>query len=73
MNVGGDRALVLLHNMAWLSRWGGSDQGDHGPVVADGVTALEAGEWLRGGRRGLLAPLGVGTVLSQCTWQTVGY
>ncbi|MES4909195.1 MULTISPECIES: helicase-related protein [unclassified Streptomyces] len=62
VNVGGDRALVLLHSMAWLSRHGGSDEGDRGAVVADGVTSLEAGRWLSGGRRGLLAPLGVGTV-----------
>ncbi|MFJ9597971.1 CRISPR-associated endonuclease Cas3'' [Streptomyces virginiae] len=62
--VRGERALTLLHSMAWLSpgfqgsavgaEWVGSS--------ADRGSAVEAGAWLRGRHRALLAPLGVGTV-----------
>ncbi|MFG3383161.1 CRISPR-associated helicase Cas3' [Streptomyces sp. NPDC047999] len=64
----GDRALTLLHHMAWLAPGyspGGPTDGEGaspGELSADRTTATEAGAWLRGRRRGLLAPLGVGTV-----------
>ncbi|KUN00794.1 CRISPR-associated helicase Cas3 [Streptomyces yokosukanensis] len=62
----GERALTLLHSMAWLSpaydAAAFSDQTGSGVVSADEGTATEAGNWLRGSKRGLLAPLGVGTV-----------
>jgi CRISPR-associated endonuclease/helicase Cas3 len=71
--LGGERALTLLHSMAWLSpvyARGDSDQtppeaGEAtgaGEVSADRATAVEAGDWLRGSKRGLLAPLGAGTI-----------
>lgn len=67
-NVEGDRALTLLHSMAWLSEVYGqttrpaeSDVGV-GAAVADGHSGTEAGQWLRGSKRGLLAPLGAGTI-----------
>ncbi|MET9294396.1 CRISPR-associated helicase Cas3' [Streptomyces sp. NPDC003077] len=71
--LGGERALTLLHSMARLSPVyagpdadTGADAGDEGEsaggVVAGRATAVEAGQWLRGPKRGLLAPLGVGTV-----------
>ncbi|MFE6456602.1 CRISPR-associated endonuclease Cas3'' [Streptomyces cinereoruber] len=64
----GERALTLLHSMAWLSP---AYNGPLGPVattvgddavVAERSTATAAGTWLRGPKRGLLAPLGVGTI-----------
>ncbi|MET8540178.1 CRISPR-associated helicase Cas3' [Kitasatospora sp. NPDC004799] len=59
-NVEGDRALTLLHSMAWLSPDYAPGEGatDGSAVLAD----TEAGQWLRTGRRGLLAPLANGTV-----------
>ncbi|WP_433888465.1 CRISPR-associated helicase Cas3' [Streptomyces sp. CA-111067] len=64
--LGGERALTLLHSMAWLSPvYAGEDlDGDGGSsaISADSATALEADAWLRGAKRGLLAPLGVGTI-----------
>lgn len=66
-NVGGDRALTLLHSMAWLSdayaqaAVPASTVG-LGATVADGHSGTDAGRWLRGGKRGLLAPLGAGTI-----------
>ncbi|MBD0670758.1 CRISPR-associated helicase Cas3' [Streptomyces sp. CBMA156] len=59
-NIKGDRALTLLHSMAWLSP-------DYAPGdgATDGAAVLadtEAGQWLRTGRRGLLAPLANGTI-----------
>lgn len=64
LNVAGDRALTLLHSMAWLSeayaeRGGGEGAGD---LVSDVGSALVAGRWLRGAQRGLLAPLATGTI-----------
>ncbi|MGW1177412.1 CRISPR-associated helicase Cas3' [Kitasatospora sp. NPDC002543] len=59
-NVEGDRALTLLHSMAWLSPDYAPGQG-----VTDGAAVLadtEAGQWLRTGRRGLFAPLANGTI-----------
>ncbi|MFI9042036.1 CRISPR-associated endonuclease Cas3'' [Streptomyces sp. NPDC053726] len=66
--LSGERALTLLHSMAWLSpAYGREDQAEadsaSGDVVSAGEeTVLEAGAWLRGPKRGLLAPLGVGTI-----------
>ncbi|WP_432112739.1 CRISPR-associated endonuclease Cas3'' [Streptomyces sp. S1] len=64
----GERALTLLHSMAWLSpAYNGpldpaaTTVGDDA-VVAERSTATAAGTWLRGPKRGLLAPLGVGTI-----------
>ncbi|MFD9592084.1 CRISPR-associated helicase Cas3' [Kitasatospora sp. NPDC059973] len=59
-NVEGDRALTLLHSMAWLSPQyaAQANLADGSAVLAD----LEAGRWLRTGRRGMLAPLANGTV-----------
>ncbi|MGA5321609.1 CRISPR-associated helicase Cas3' [Streptomyces seoulensis] len=64
----GDRALTLLHSMAWLApAYSPATSADEastslGEWSTDKATATEAGAWLRGRRRGLLAPLGVGTV-----------
>ncbi|MFF1627422.1 CRISPR-associated endonuclease Cas3'' [Streptomyces sp. NPDC058272] len=66
--LGGERALTLLHSMAWLSPgYAAAGQSavtgvEQGEVSADASTATEAGRWLRGSRRGLLAPLGAGTI-----------
>ncbi|MFE9700531.1 CRISPR-associated endonuclease Cas3'' [Streptomyces sp. NPDC006270] len=66
--LSGERALMLLHSMAWLSSPGGDDCADVHEDQVDGVisagpeTAVEADGWLRGAKRGLLAPLGVGTI-----------
>jgi CRISPR-associated endonuclease/helicase Cas3 len=67
----GERALTLLHSMAWLSpaytgpssddgRDAGAESG--GEISTGRQSALEADAWLRGHRRGLLASLGVGTI-----------
>lgn len=68
-NVDGDRALTLLHSMAWLSDayaqaagFASASEGGPGATVSDGHTSTDAGHWLRGGKRGLLAPLGAGTI-----------
>ncbi|MGW2886435.1 CRISPR-associated helicase Cas3' [Streptomyces griseoruber] len=64
----GERALTLLHSMAWLSPvYAASVQfaemlSASGEVSTDATTATEAGTWLRGSRRGLLAPLSAGTI-----------
>ncbi|MFF6791715.1 CRISPR-associated helicase Cas3' [Streptomyces filamentosus] len=64
----GERALTLLHSMAWLGPAydSSSDTGSvavgGGAVVAERGTATAAGTWLRGPKRGLLAPLGAGTI-----------
>ncbi|GAA5706712.1 CRISPR-associated endonuclease/helicase Cas3 [Streptomyces avermitilis] len=66
--LSGERALTLLHSMAWLSpAYAGAGQSAGPPpaagdVSADPATVTEAGVWLRGHRRGLLAPLGAGTI-----------
>ncbi|GAA2136849.1 CRISPR-associated helicase/endonuclease Cas3 [Kitasatospora kazusensis] len=65
-NVEGERALTLLHSMAWLSPayadGQGQDLGQGSVVSSDGPTGTEAGRWLRTPRRGLLAPLSNGTI-----------
>ncbi|MCF3174858.1 CRISPR-associated helicase Cas3' [Streptomyces sioyaensis] len=63
-NVAGDRALTLLHSMAWLSgayAQSGTEEAA-GELVGDMQSALVAGRWLRGAKRGLLAPLATGTI-----------
>ncbi|MGW6287358.1 CRISPR-associated helicase Cas3' [Streptomyces sp. NPDC055107] len=66
--LSGERALMLLHSMAWLSSPGGDGRASVSGGQTDGVisaergTAVEADGWLRGAKRGLLAPLGVGTI-----------
>lgn len=66
--LGGQRALTLLHSMAWLHPTYGEGQAaaarveDSEQVSAAEDTAVAAGAWLRGAKRGLLAPLGVGTI-----------
>ncbi|WP_414167045.1 CRISPR-associated helicase Cas3' [Streptoverticillium reticulum] len=65
-NVEGERSLALLHSMAWLSESysAAADAGESSPrdVVADDSSRRAAGRWLRGTKRGLLAPLATGTV-----------
>ena len=75
--LSGERALTLLHSMAWLNAAYNADRSnapvgteygiddhvtDDLDVSADHATAVAAGEWLRGSKRGLLAPLGTGTI-----------
>ncbi|MFG3398561.1 CRISPR-associated helicase Cas3' [Streptomyces parvus] len=67
--LSGERALMLLHSMSWLSSPGGGGQAevsegqrDGGAISAGQETVVEADGWLRGAKRGLLAPLGVGTI-----------
>ncbi|MEV7659484.1 CRISPR-associated helicase Cas3' [Streptomyces anulatus] len=67
--LSGERALMLLHSMSWLSSPGGDGcagvsegQSDDGAISAGLETVVEADGWLRGAKRGLLAPLGVGTI-----------
>ncbi|GAA5014578.1 CRISPR-associated helicase Cas3' [Kitasatospora paranensis] len=63
-NAEGERALTLLHSMAWLSPAyvPAEDSDGVSPVLSDGHTGTEAGRWLRAARRGLLAPLANGTI-----------
>ncbi|MGZ2359650.1 CRISPR-associated helicase Cas3' [Streptomyces sp. 372A] len=67
--LSGERALMLLHSMAWLSSPGSGERDVPGDAVgqadvvsAGASTVVEADAWLRGPKRGLLAPLGVGTI-----------
>ncbi|MGA4867247.1 CRISPR-associated helicase Cas3' [Streptomyces lavendulocolor] len=59
----GQRALRLLHSMAWLRPAGApaTPVGDAG-LSAGAAAAMEGEAWLWGRHRGLLAPLGVGTI-----------
>jgi CRISPR-associated endonuclease/helicase Cas3 len=63
-------AVTLLHSMAWLNR-AYAPSPDHGEVLTgEGTTSGSAGNsartaptsWLRGAKKGLLAPGGVGTI-----------
>jgi len=66
--VGGAAPLTLLHSMAWLNPAYGLDTSgeDRAHILtgdADhGMSRLVAAEWLRTRKRGLLAPLAVGTI-----------
>ncbi|WP_418155953.1 CRISPR-associated endonuclease Cas3'' [Actinoalloteichus caeruleus] len=62
VSVRGHAALTLLHSMAWLSRENALTDGAGRTVSQDVRTKIEAGEWLHAGRRGILAPLAVGTI-----------
>ncbi|MCB5180675.1 CRISPR-associated helicase Cas3' [Streptomyces antimicrobicus] len=58
----GERALTLLHSMAWLRPAGAVSVVGGADLSSGALTAAEAEAWLAGRHRGLLAPLGVGTV-----------
>lgn len=57
----GDAALTKVHSMAWLSEDtagdAAADAATGDAVITDAKASLEATRWLRGGLRGLLAPL----------------
>lgn len=66
-NAEGERSLTLLHSMAWLSKeyavpavTAAGIQGS--PVLSENGSSVAAGQWLRGAKRGLLAPVAVGTI-----------
>ncbi|MFC8719517.1 type I-E CRISPR-associated protein Cse1/CasA [Kitasatospora sp. NPDC057198] len=75
-NLEGERGVMLLHGMARLSPLFGMGEESKGEVAggagvgrgeerglsARGGTATEAAQWLWASKRGLLAPLAVGTV-----------
>ncbi|NKI41099.1 CRISPR-associated endonuclease Cas3'' [Streptomyces physcomitrii] len=60
----GQRALTLLHSMAWLNSAYTPPSSDDrtAQLSSDTATSVAAGDWVRGNRRGFLAPLSVGTV-----------
>ncbi|WP_269440603.1 CRISPR-associated helicase Cas3' [Micromonospora tarapacensis] len=63
----GPAAVTLLHSMSWLNAEYGAravaEVGESGAVVSDDPGRdVVAPEWLRGRKRGLLAPMAVGTV-----------
>ncbi|WP_170184821.1 CRISPR-associated helicase Cas3' [Streptomyces sedi] len=70
--LSGERALTLLHSMAWLSPVYADDPADEpdgvdaptelGEVSATLATVIESDGWLRGARRPILASLGAGTI-----------
>jgi CRISPR-associated endonuclease/helicase Cas3 len=64
--VDGDAAVTLLHSMAWLNAAYADEPPGGDVVTGDGDRSDEsrtaATAWLRGRKRGLLAPLSVGTV-----------
>ncbi len=59
-------ALILLHSMSWLNSTYIPEPTDSTPLTGeesgDSLSRLAATDWLRGRKRGLLAPLAVGTV-----------
>ncbi len=61
-----DTAVTLLHSMAWLNPAYAPEPGGGSVVTGDddptGQARTAATAWLRGRKRGLLAPLAVGTV-----------
>ncbi|MGW4378963.1 type I-E CRISPR-associated protein Cse1/CasA [Kitasatospora sp. NPDC004531] len=67
-NLAGDRGLMPVHGMARLSpRFTPAQEGEEEVRENRGIssqegTSTEAAQWLWAGRRGLLAPLAVGTV-----------
>ncbi|MFE3799236.1 CRISPR-associated helicase Cas3' [Nocardia tengchongensis] len=63
-----DAGLALLHSMSWMNPNFGPDT-DSGEVITAedaepevATTSLAVSDWLRGSKRGLLAPWAVGTV-----------
>lgn len=70
--LSGERALTLLHSMAWLSPVYTDDPAEEsdgldapselGEVSAARTTVVEADGWLRGARRPMLASLSAGTI-----------
>ncbi|QKW07783.1 CRISPR-associated endonuclease Cas3'' [Streptomyces sp. NA04227] len=61
--LSGQRALTLLHSMAWLNPDYTPPPDDQAVQLSlDAATSVAAGDWVRGRYRGLLAPLSVGTV-----------
>ncbi|WP_327024161.1 CRISPR-associated helicase Cas3' [Micromonospora sp. NBC_01739] len=63
----GPAPVTLLHSMSWLNAEyearAAAEIGESGPVVSDDPTGeVVAPEWLRGRKRGLLAPMAVGTI-----------
>nr|AHZ55799.1 Cas3 protein I-E [Salinispora tropica] len=63
----GPAPVTLLHSMSWLNAEyearADADLGGAGEVVSDDPSGdVVAPEWLRGRKRGLLAPMAVGTV-----------
>ncbi len=59
-------ALTLLHSMSWLNNTYVPEPDGTAPLTGeepgDRLSKLAATDWLRGRKRGLLAPLAVGTV-----------
>jgi len=55
-----DAALTLLHSMSWLND-AYVGEGVDSPVITED-TNISAPDWLHGRRRGLLAPMSVGTI-----------
>lgn len=69
--LSGERALTLLHSMAWLSpayedadssREGADTASELEAVSAEASTVVESDGWLRGAKRPILASLGAGTI-----------
>lgn len=64
--LGGDAALTRVHSMAWLSADTVTDAAGSaataGPVLSSEHASVEAAQWLRATRRGMLAPLSVFTI-----------
>ncbi|MDT0300830.1 CRISPR-associated helicase Cas3' [Streptomonospora wellingtoniae] len=62
-NIGGNAAMTLLHSMAWLETAPAPEGHEPDDTISDdAATRTAAGEWLRTGKRGILAPLAVGTI-----------
>ncbi|MGK5551228.1 CRISPR-associated helicase Cas3' [Actinomadura kijaniata] len=59
----GPASLTLLHSMAWLSdAYQATELGDQVLTDENNEASMLATEWLRLAKRGLLAPLAVGTI-----------
>ena len=55
--------MTLLHSMAWLrDAFEAEPGGTAGVVSSDEETMVTAPQWLSGAKRGLLAPVAVGTI-----------
>lgn len=61
-----DAALTRVHSMAWLATTAAgsaaAESSEADQVLSGRRSSTEAGRWLHGGRRGLLAPLSVFTI-----------